>query len=75
MQLFLWRVAEGRKTIKLELSLDDFSLSTFPAFAFEAQLPPSPLFILTCALIPCLSVLQEPDVTCKLGESSRCFSL
>ena len=30
MQLFLWRVADGRKPIKLELSLDGFSFSAFP---------------------------------------------
>lgn len=39
---FLWHVGDGRQAIKLELSLDGFSLSTFPLLAFfEAQLPPS----------------------------------
>lgn len=39
MPLFHWRVADGRKAIKLELSLGGFSLSASPALAFfEAQL-------------------------------------
>lgn len=65
MQSFLWHVADVRKAIKLELSLDGFSLSTLPSLAFlEAQLPPFHNFIQTFSLGPlvfqCFKSLLSP---------------